>query len=30
MLRFSALLIGVLIALLAIGGIFAGNPNPSG
>ncbi len=30
MLRFSALLIGLLIALLAIGGIFAGNPNPSG
>ncbi|MEP2640651.1 ABC transporter permease [Roseobacter sp.] len=30
MLRFSALLIGVLIALLAVGGLFAGNPNPSG
>jgi len=30
MLRFSALLIGLLIALLAVGGLFAGNPNPSG
>ncbi|MEO1175592.1 MAG: ABC transporter permease [Pseudomonadota bacterium] len=30
MLRFSALLIGLLIGLLAIGGIFAGDPNPSG
>jgi ribose transport system permease protein len=30
MLRFSAALIGVLIVLLAIGSIFAGNPNPSG
>ena len=30
MLRFSALLIGLLIALLAIGGLFAGDPNPSG
>jgi ribose transport system permease protein len=30
MLRFSAALIGVLIALLAIGGLFAGDPNPSG
>ncbi|MEL6782497.1 MAG: ABC transporter permease, partial [Pseudomonadota bacterium] len=28
--RFSALLIGVLIALLAIGGIFAGETAPSG
>jgi ribose transport system permease protein len=30
MLRFSALLIGLLIALLAVGGLFSGNPNPSG
>ncbi len=30
MLRFSALIIGLLIALLAIGGILAGDPNPSG
>jgi len=30
MLRFSALLIGLLIALLAIGGLFAGDVNPSG
>ena len=30
MLRFAAALIGVLIALLAIGALFAGNPNPSG
>ncbi|MGR3511709.1 MAG: ABC transporter permease [Paracoccaceae bacterium] len=30
LLRFSALLIGVLIALLAIGGIFAGEVAPSG
>ncbi len=30
LLRFSALLIGVLIALLAIGGIFAGEAAPSG
>ncbi|WP_299149593.1 ABC transporter permease [uncultured Tateyamaria sp.] len=30
MLRFSALLIGLLIGLLAIGGIFAGDVNPSG
>lgn len=30
MLRFSAALIGVLIALLAIGLFFAGNPNTSG
>ena len=30
MLRFSALLIGLLIALLAIGGLFSGDPNPSG
>ena len=29
-LRFSAAIIGLLIALLAIGGIFSGNPNPSG
>lgn len=28
--RFSALLIGTLIALLAIGGVFAGDPAPSG
>lgn len=30
MLRFSALIIGVLIALLAIGGLFAVNPKASG
>ncbi|MEM6886924.1 MAG: ABC transporter permease [Pseudomonadota bacterium] len=30
MLRFSALLIGLLIALVAVGGLFAGDPNPSG
>lgn len=30
MLRFSSALIGVLIALVAIGALFAGNPNPSG
>ncbi len=30
MLRFSAALIGMLIALLAIGLLFSGNPNPSG
>lgn len=30
MLRFSAALIGVLIALFAIGSLTAGNPNPSG
>ncbi|MEM1073725.1 MAG: ABC transporter permease [Pseudomonadota bacterium] len=30
MLRFCALLIGGLIALLAIGALFAGSPNPSG
>lgn len=30
MLRFSAALIGVLIALLAVGALFAGDPNPSG
>ncbi len=30
MLRFSAALIGTLIALLARGGLFAGDPNPSG
>ena len=30
MLRFSALLLGLLIALLAVGGLLAGNPNPSG
>ncbi|WP_299968663.1 ABC transporter permease [uncultured Roseobacter sp.] len=30
LLRFSALLIGVLIALLAIGGVFAGTPAASG
>ncbi len=29
-LRFSAAIIGLLIALLALGGIFAGDPNPSG
>jgi len=30
MLRFSALLIGVLIALLAVGTMFAGTATPSG
>ena len=30
LLRFSAALLGLLIALLALGGLFAGNPNPSG
>jgi ribose transport system permease protein len=30
MLRFTALLVGLLIALLAIGGLIAGDPNPSG
>ncbi|MCR9088824.1 MAG: ABC transporter permease [Rhodobacteraceae bacterium] len=30
MLRLSAVLIGVLIALLAVGAMFAGDPNPSG
>lgn len=30
MLRFSALIIGGLIALLAVGALFAENPNPSG
>lgn len=30
MLRFCAVLIGVLIALLAVGMLFAGDPNPSG
>jgi len=30
MLRFSAALIGVLIALLAVGMLFADNPKPSG
>ena len=30
MLRFSAVIIGVLIALLAIGALMAGDPNPSG
>ena len=30
MLRFSALLIGLLIALLAVGSVFSGTPNPSG
>ena len=30
LMRFSALLIGVLIALLAIGGVFAGDTAPSG
>ena len=29
-LRLSAVLIGILIALLAIGGVLAGDPNPSG
>ncbi|MEM7376140.1 MAG: ABC transporter permease [Pseudomonadota bacterium] len=28
MLRFTAALLGLLIALLALGGLFAGNPNP--
>ena len=30
MLRFSALIIGILLALLAIGGLIAVNPDPSG
>ena len=30
MFRFTAALIGVLIALLAVGGLLAGDPNPSG
>ena len=30
MLRFSAVIIGVLIALLAVGGLFATDPTPSG
>lgn len=30
MLRFSAALIGVLVALLALGALFAGDPTPSG
>lgn len=30
MLRFGAALVGVLVALVALGALFAGNPNPSG